>query len=533
MVRRRRPEMDSQRMTLAPGVLAVPNVRLVRKIAEGGMGSVWEAEHLALRTTVAVKFVLDEFDDNAEAVARFDREATAAARIKSPHVVQVLDHGVSAEGVPYIVMEHLEGEDLEARIERQPRLSLELVVHIVAQSAKALDKAHSLGIVHRDIKPSNVFLTDVGGEVFVKILDFGIAKLAIGVPGAEMRMTQTGAMIGTPVFMAPEQMTQAKNVGPAADMWSLGVVAYLALTHKLPYESDTVAGLAMAIERGGFTPVTSIVPTLPKEIDAWFSQALAKDPEKRFASIKVMAEALAMASGTHAPVSVALRSGGTGAPPAEPAKAADAHASPTPLPTLDEPEPQRTTLAASPLGTATIMGASSEKSRQDARSTRTRLVAVIGGVVALGIVALVVVMNAGEGSHSADSGSSQNTSTASATGSATTTTTTRPGGATTSATATTTTPDSKTTQPTATQATSESGAHSSTTGPSARPPLTGRLPTASARPSTSSTASSKPTTSATTTATASAKPTASSTASGKPTAAPPASNKPTPKPAGS
>src|SRR5689334_21090012 len=117
MVRRRSAERPSDRATLAPGVLAVPNVRLVRKIAEGGMGSVWEAEHLALRTNVAVKFVLDELGENEEAAARFNREATAAARIKSPHVTQVLDHGVTAEGVAYIVMELLEGEDLETRLE--------------------------------------------------------------------------------------------------------------------------------------------------------------------------------------------------------------------------------------------------------------------------------------------------------------------------------------------------------------------------------------------------------------------------------
>ncbi len=279
-------------MTLAPGQLAVPNVTLTRKIAEGGMGSVWEGNHLALHTTVAVKFVLAELGENEEAVARFEREATAAARIKSPHVVQVLDHGLTEnDGVPYIVMELLEGEDLEARLDREPRLPLDLVAHLVGQAAKALTKAHSLGIVHRDIKPSNVFLTDVGGDTFVKLLDFGIARLSMADVG-RARVTQTGAMLGTPVFMSPEQMTHAKDVGPGADLWSLGVVAYLALTGRLPFDEETIAGIAMAIERGVFPAATSFVADLPPNIDKWFSKIFKKDPKARFASAREMADAL-------------------------------------------------------------------------------------------------------------------------------------------------------------------------------------------------------------------------------------------------
>jgi serine/threonine-protein kinase len=283
---------DAARATLAPGQLAVPNVRLTRKIAEGGMGSVWEGEHLALHTTVAVKFVLAEYGENDEAVARFEREATAAARIKSPHVVQVLDHGITEnEGVPYIVMELLEGEDLEARLQREPRLPLPLVAHLVTQAAKALGRAHSLGIVHRDIKPSNVFLTDVGGETFVKLLDFGIARLNLADVG-RARVTQTGAMLGTPIFMSPEQMTHAKDVGPGADIWSLGVVAYLAITGRLPFDEETIAGIAMAIERGEYPTPTEIMPQLPTELDAWFARIFVKDPAKRFGSAKEMADAL-------------------------------------------------------------------------------------------------------------------------------------------------------------------------------------------------------------------------------------------------
>ena len=255
------------------------------------MGSVWEGEHQGLKTNVAVKFVLGELGDNEEALTRFAREATATARIKSPHVVQVFDHGKNEEGFPYMVMEFLEGEDLEARLEREGKLVPPLAFQIVLQTAKALAKAHDLGIVHRDMKPSNVFLMDVEGDVFVKVLDFGIAKLA-GDDPSRMSMTQTGAVIGTPYFMAPEQMTSAKDAGPSSDVWSLGVIGYRALTGRLPYEADTLAGLAMAIERGNFPPVSSLVNDLPSGIDDWFKKAIAKDPADRYATVREMAEEL-------------------------------------------------------------------------------------------------------------------------------------------------------------------------------------------------------------------------------------------------
>ncbi len=255
------------------------------------MGAVWEGEHTGLKTNVAVKFVLGELGDSEEALTRFAREATATARIRSPHVVQVFDHGKNEEGLPYMVMEFLEGEDLEARLERDGKLAPPLVFQIVLQAAKALAKAHDLGIVHRDMKPSNVFLTDLEGEVFVKILDFGIAKMSSDDP-SRMSMTQTGAVIGTPYFMAPEQMTSAKDAGPVSDVWSLGVIGYRALTGRLPYESDTLAGLAMAIERGNFPKPSSLVNDLPPGIDAWFAKALAKDPADRYATIRDMSEEL-------------------------------------------------------------------------------------------------------------------------------------------------------------------------------------------------------------------------------------------------
>src|SRR5262249_27231176 len=153
------------------GARVTHNIQLARLLGQGGMGSVWAANHITLRTQVAVKFVLDDWSSDQETLGRFSREATAAAQIKSPHVVQIFDHGVFA-GLPYIVMEMLEGEDLERRIARGP-LSLGELSPILQQVGKALSAAHAIGIVHRDIKPANVFLTAPGGELVVKLLDFG------------------------------------------------------------------------------------------------------------------------------------------------------------------------------------------------------------------------------------------------------------------------------------------------------------------------------------------------------------------------
>src|SRR5262249_4215876 len=161
-------------------------------------------------------------------------EAAAASQVKSPHVVQTFDHGFTADGIPYIVMELLEGRDLGELLEKEGRCSPELVLEIVIQLSRALDRAHERGIVHRDIKPGNISVGDGGrGEVFIKLLDFGIAK------GVEMptldSATKTGAMIGSPFYMSPEQVLGSKTVDHRSDLWSVGVVAYEALTGMKPF----------------------------------------------------------------------------------------------------------------------------------------------------------------------------------------------------------------------------------------------------------------------------------------------------------
>jgi eukaryotic-like serine/threonine-protein kinase len=269
-------------------------LRLVRPLGQGAMGSVWVADHLTLGTRVAVKFMAPVYVQHSGFAERFRREAMAAAQIKHPHVAHVIDHGVTSDGALYIAMELLDGETLRARIDRLGALHLAEVVRIVGQTAKALGRAHHLGIVHRDVKPDNLFVMDLDGEPFVKILDFGVAKLD---QSGTMNATSTGSLLGTPLYMSPEQLLSAKHVDYQADLWALAVVTYQALTGGLPFVGDTVGALSVAVHAGTFAPPSARRPGLPPAVDAWMARALQRDPNARFRSAKEMAEALEHAAG--------------------------------------------------------------------------------------------------------------------------------------------------------------------------------------------------------------------------------------------
>jgi eukaryotic-like serine/threonine-protein kinase len=290
-------------MELEPGVMISPNVRLVKELGAGGMGSVWVADHLTLKTAVAVKFMTTELAKNETAVARFTREATAAAQIKSPHVVQIFDHGLTHENIPYIVMELLEGHDLGHEIKTRGALSLEATAAILSQTCKALSKAHEAEVVHRDIKPDNIFLTDSDGEVFVKVLDFGIAKTGASAESG-MSVTSTGVMVGTPYYMSPEQMLSAKHVDFRADLWALGVVAYHCLVGDIPFRGETLGALCVAIDRCQFELPCLRNPSLPPGVDAWIRKALSREPDDRFSSAREMSEEFYHALGMGAPRSM-------------------------------------------------------------------------------------------------------------------------------------------------------------------------------------------------------------------------------------
>jgi serine/threonine protein kinase len=202
-------------------------------------------------------------------------------------VVRVFDHGTTDDG-PYIVMELLEGESLERRIKRAGPVALLELVAVIAQACKALAKAHERGIIHRDIKPGNIFLAQ-DDDLFVKVLDFGVAKFS----GQEaIDMTATGNMVGTPAYMSPEQLFHGKSIDHRGDLWSLGVVAYHALTGERPFDGVTLGELCVSIKRGEFTPPSKLRNDVPPQIDAWFARAFAADLEARFRSAKEMATAL-------------------------------------------------------------------------------------------------------------------------------------------------------------------------------------------------------------------------------------------------
>jgi serine/threonine protein kinase len=281
-----------------PGELVAEHLRLVRKLGEGGLGSVWVADHLNLETQVAVKFVHLELVGHAEAHARFQREATSAAKINSPHVVRVLDHGLTQAGIPYIAMELLAGEDLGTIIRERAPLQPGFVRVLVTQACKGLGKAHALGIVHRDIKPENIFVSDEGGDPFVRLLDFGVAKQTLN---KELGLTASGTMMGTPYYMSPEQAISAKQVDFRSDLWSLAVVAYHGLTGKRPFEAETLGELCVKLNEARFEPATLVRNELPPSLDAWFERALARQPDARFGSAKEMADAFTLAAGASVP----------------------------------------------------------------------------------------------------------------------------------------------------------------------------------------------------------------------------------------
>ncbi len=266
---------------LSAGDNVTEAVRLVRPLAEGGMGRVWVAEHSGLQAQVVVKLMAPEIAARPDGAARFAREAAAAAAIKSPHVVQIFDHGVTANGEPYIVMELLEGKDLGAHLAENGRMAPADVVTLVCQLGKALSKAHRASIIHRDLKPENIFLCETdGGELFVKLLDFGTARRETGA-----RQTTPGLIVGTPCYMSPEQSVGAPDLDERSDIWSLGVVAFEALTGKRPFDGPSVGAIAVAVH-GPAPKVTGVAPHLPPAIDEWFERACAREPKDRFQTVR-------------------------------------------------------------------------------------------------------------------------------------------------------------------------------------------------------------------------------------------------------
>jgi serine/threonine-protein kinase len=265
------------------------------------MGTVWEGRHSTLGTRVAIKFIDSEYADSHEARSRFDNEARAAATIQSKHAIQIYDHGVTDDGKPYIVMEMLVGEPLDGRLERVGRMSLTETARILRQVGRALSRAHERGIVHRDLKPENIFLvrTPDDDDEIAKVLDFGIAKFKKmdGQSSGLTSSTKTGAVLGTPFYMAPEQARGLRDLDHRVDLWSMGIIAFRCVCGALPFEGVSVGDLLVKICTTPAPVPSSVVPTLPAAFDAWFLRALEKDPARRFQTALELTDALANAAG--------------------------------------------------------------------------------------------------------------------------------------------------------------------------------------------------------------------------------------------
>jgi len=280
-----------------PGLVA-GKYRLTQLIGRGGMGSVWEGTHATLGTHVAVKFIEAEYAESPEARNRFENEARAAAKLRSKHVVEVYDHGLTEDGRPYIVMEYLRGEPLDKRLDRIGRIPPRDTARMLLQVCRALSKAHASGIVHRDLKPENVFLVwdeDDGADV-AKVVDFGIAKFADN-QLVNSSATRTGSVLGTPYYMSPEQARGLRSVDYRSDLWSVGVIAYRCLVGVLPFEGEGVGDLLVKLCTAPLPVPSQLAPDLPPGFDAWFSKALSREPEARFSSAAELAESLAAVCG--------------------------------------------------------------------------------------------------------------------------------------------------------------------------------------------------------------------------------------------
>jgi serine/threonine protein kinase len=277
------------------GDILAGKFRIERVLGVGGMGMVVSAMHIHLDERVAIKFLLPEALANPEAVTRFGREARAAVKIKSEHVARVIDVGALETGAPYMVMELLRGRDLGQQLRETGALPVALAVEYVLQACEALAEAHAIGIVHRDLKPANLFLTmRADGSPCVKVLDFGISKVAAAAgSGSDMGMTRTQSIMGSPLYMSPEQMASARDVDPRSDVWAIGCVLYELITGRVPFEAETMPQLCTLILHREPPSPRSIRPELPEAIEGVIMRCLRKDRTHRYPNVGALARDLA------------------------------------------------------------------------------------------------------------------------------------------------------------------------------------------------------------------------------------------------
>ncbi len=279
-------------MSLQAGQIVADKYRIVRMLGQGGMGEVYEGENVRIHRRVAIKTLLSGVSSRGDVVQRFEREAQAAGRIGSEHIVEVLDLGDLPDGSRYMVMEFLEGTTLSDRIVKSGRVAAREAARIVIELCEGLQAAHQAGIVHRDLKPANVFLiaSKGGRQDVVKILDFGVSKFSV--LGDEMSMTRTGAVVGTPYYMSPEQAKGAKSIDARSDLYSVGVILYESVTGQIPFNAQTFNELIFKIALESPPPPESFVPDLDPHFASIVRKAMAREPNDRFQTALELRQAL-------------------------------------------------------------------------------------------------------------------------------------------------------------------------------------------------------------------------------------------------
>jgi serine/threonine protein kinase len=286
---------------LVEGSLIAGRYRLDAHLGEGGMGTVWSATHTVTRRAVAMKFLKDSMRNRKDLRERFLREAAAASALKHPNVVEIIDVFDFAEGCPVMVMELLRGETLGAKLLRDERLSLDETAALLVPVVSAVGTAHALGIVHRDLKPDNLFLLEGGS---VKVLDFGIAKLSAErylQDGPSALLTESGSMLGTPCYMAPEQASGDHPLDHRADVWSVGVILYECLAGMRPIEGENLPQVVARLMSAGIMPIERLAPELPGEVSALIKQMLTREVARRTPSLREVSQVLCRFTHVRAP----------------------------------------------------------------------------------------------------------------------------------------------------------------------------------------------------------------------------------------
>ena len=265
------------------GMVLQDRYKIIRKLGEGGMGAVYEGEHVLIKRRVAIKCLHSQFAQSGDIVARFHREALAATSIGNEHIIEVTDMGRFPDGSVFMVLEYLAGHDLSHEIENKGPMPIARLVHVCVQVCEALGAAHEKGIVHRDLKPENVFLIARGGDPdFVKVLDFGISKFKDSGEGANHSMTRTGMAMGTPYYMAPEQAHGHRDLDHRVDLYALGVMMFRALTGTLPFDDESYPMLVVKICTQPPPSVRQFRPDVPPQLEAVVMRLLAKDKNARY-----------------------------------------------------------------------------------------------------------------------------------------------------------------------------------------------------------------------------------------------------------